>query len=159
MKKFGVVEGNILSPFAINLEKSEELLKLLKEFFLPPKKDLRDQHKGLNTADAVDSDTRDANGTGNNNNDDDDNDDNSDDNDSNGGEVENNIIVPADANSALITDMPNAELKNDEDDAEIDDKEGGSNDEFEPFSCSGDSHKFFLSLRISFRMVTEIKWR
>jgi hypothetical protein len=47
LELFGVVEGNGLTPFAASIDTTEELLEMVKEYFKPPKRDLR----GLNDTD------------------------------------------------------------------------------------------------------------
>jgi hypothetical protein len=43
----GVVDGNVLTPFAASIDTTEELLEMVKDYFKPPKRDLR----GLNDRD------------------------------------------------------------------------------------------------------------
>jgi len=41
LKLFGIVEGNGLTPFAADIETTDELLKMVNDYFKPPERDIR----------------------------------------------------------------------------------------------------------------------
>lgn len=120
MKKFGSLEGNGQTPYAIHLQKSEGLLKMENaERIVPISKEIpKTSVQRPDPTVAVKSDPRDANGSNKNNSDND-----------NGDNKLKTISMYLQCNKCIHTVISNAELEYDEDDLEIDEMEGGSNDE------------------------------
>lgn len=56
LAKFGVCDGNGLSPFSVQIESPEQLMSMLTEYFKPPKRDPRDKEPGSSVSPEVEED-------------------------------------------------------------------------------------------------------
>ena len=54
-KMFGVAEGNGLSPFTVDMDSLVDLIKIIKYFFRPPKRDLWYNPKNENSTNSSDN--------------------------------------------------------------------------------------------------------
>ena len=56
LAKYGVEEGNGLSPFAVDIDSTSDLRKIIGDFFKTPKKDLRDNYLTVSILNDIDDD-------------------------------------------------------------------------------------------------------